>query len=101
VASLFLCGYLNNVDISKPLWRAEPRDNPCVTCAFTSYISCLLIYLSIEHISCASASIYFGVLLLCAGTSLILLEAPVEVPQQVWFVLELVEGIYFVLVLPV
>jgi hypothetical protein len=21
-----LCGFLNNVDVSKPLWRAEPRD---------------------------------------------------------------------------
>jgi hypothetical protein len=38
-------------------------------------------------------------LVLCAETSLILLETPVEVPHQVWFVLELVEGIYFVLVL--
>jgi hypothetical protein len=23
---LRLCGFLNNVDVSKPLWRAEPRD---------------------------------------------------------------------------
>jgi hypothetical protein len=23
---LSLCGFLNNVDVSKPLWRAEPRD---------------------------------------------------------------------------
>jgi hypothetical protein len=21
-----LCGFLNNVDVSKPLWRAEPQD---------------------------------------------------------------------------
>jgi hypothetical protein len=21
-----LCGFLNNVDLSKPLWQAEPRD---------------------------------------------------------------------------
>jgi hypothetical protein len=41
------------------------------------------------------------VLVLCAGTLLVLLETPVEVPHQVWFVLQLVEGIYILLVLSV
>jgi hypothetical protein len=45
--------------------------------------------------------IYFGVLVLCAGTLLIHLETRVVVPHQVWFVLELVEGIYILLVLSV
>jgi hypothetical protein len=25
-----LCDFLNNVDVSKPLWRAEPRDKSCL-----------------------------------------------------------------------
>jgi hypothetical protein len=36
---------------------------------------------------------------LCAGTSLILLETPVVAPHQVCFVLEFVQGIYIVSVL--
>jgi hypothetical protein len=45
---------------------------------------------------CASASTYFGVLVLCAGTSLTFLETHVEVLNQVWFVLELIEGISYI-----
>jgi hypothetical protein len=41
------------------------------------------------------------VLVLCAGTLLVLLEIPVKVTHQVWFVLELVEGFYLLLVLSV
>jgi hypothetical protein len=26
IGVLSLCGFLNNVDVGKPLWRAEPRD---------------------------------------------------------------------------
>jgi hypothetical protein len=36
------------------------------------------------------------VLVLCAGTSSTLLETPVEVLRQVWFVLELVKGLLLV-----
>jgi hypothetical protein len=28
-----LCGFLNNMDVSKPLWRAEPWVNPCLVLA--------------------------------------------------------------------
>jgi hypothetical protein len=47
------------------------------------------------------SQIYLGVLVLRAETLLIHLETPVEVPHQVWFVLELVEGNYILSVLSV
>jgi hypothetical protein len=38
VASLSLCGYLNNVDVRKHLWRAEPRDKSlCHLCFYIIY----------------------------------------------------------------
>ena len=37
---LGLCGFLNNVDVGKPWWRAEPRVKSCVTV-------CLLLYFDI------------------------------------------------------
>jgi hypothetical protein len=33
------CAYLNNVDVGQPLWRV---DKSCVSCAFTSYLSCMI-----------------------------------------------------------
>jgi hypothetical protein len=41
---LSLCGFLNDVDVSKTLWRAEPRDKSCLLCA--------LIYMLAHPCSC-------------------------------------------------
>jgi cytochrome b561 len=89
------------VDVSKRLWRAEPRDNSlCHLCFYFIYILLVVLSIYLAYISCFHFDL-FGVLVLCAGTTLILLETPVEAPHQVCFVLELVEGIHILLVLSV
>jgi hypothetical protein len=96
-----LCGYLINMDVSKPSWRAEPRDKSlCHLCFYLIYILLVDLSLYLAYILCFRFDL-FGVFVLCAGTSLILLEIPVEAPHQVWFVLELVEGIHILSVLSV
>jgi hypothetical protein len=53
VASLSLCGYLNNVDVSKPLWRAEPRDKSlCLLCFYFIYILLVDLSLYLAYILC-------------------------------------------------
>jgi hypothetical protein len=53
VASLSLCGYLNNVDVSKPLWQAEPRDKSlCQLCIFFIYILFVDLSLFLAYILC-------------------------------------------------
>jgi hypothetical protein len=41
---LSLGGFLNNVDVSKPLWRAEPRDKSLSRVCSHLY-SCLLLFM--------------------------------------------------------
>jgi hypothetical protein len=41
---LSLCGFLNNVDVSKPLWRAEPRDKSLSRVCSHLY-SCLFMFM--------------------------------------------------------
>jgi hypothetical protein len=41
---LSLCGFLNNVDVSKPLWRAEPRDKSLSRVCFYLY-SCVFLFM--------------------------------------------------------
>ena len=37
-----LCGFLNNIDIGKPWWRAEPRDKSCALFLYAlNYIICV------------------------------------------------------------
>jgi hypothetical protein len=49
---LSLCGFFNNVDVSNPLWRAEPRDESCLVCALFHMLahlySCLFLTRSIR-----------------------------------------------------
>jgi hypothetical protein len=41
---LSLCGFLNNVDVGKPLWRAEPRDKSLSRVCSVLY-SCLFLFM--------------------------------------------------------
>jgi hypothetical protein len=51
--SLSLCGYLNNVDVSKPLWQAEPRDKSlCHLCFYFIYILLVDLSLYLAYILC-------------------------------------------------
>jgi hypothetical protein len=51
VASLSLCGYLNNVDVSKPLWRAEPQDKSlCHLCFYIIYSLLVVLSLYLAYI---------------------------------------------------
>jgi hypothetical protein len=53
VASLSLCGYLNNVDVSKPLWREEPQDKSlCHLCFYFIYILLVVLPLFLAYILC-------------------------------------------------
>jgi hypothetical protein len=53
VASLSLCGYLNNVDVSKPFWWAEPRDKSlCHLCIYFIYILLVGLSLYLAYILC-------------------------------------------------
>ena len=36
-----LCGFLNNKDVGKPWWRAEPRDKSCVLSLVLICIICV------------------------------------------------------------
>ena len=38
-----LCGFLNNIDIGKPWWQAEPRDKSCLVPYVLNCIICVLL----------------------------------------------------------
>jgi hypothetical protein len=88
-----LVDYLNNVDVGQPYGELNHGINPVSLCSYFLYICLHYLKLFLAKSLCFRFDL-FGVLVLCAGTPLTLLETPMEVLHQVWFVLELVEGLY-------